>query len=171
LKALVQCGLFPLIRLLLSSHTAVIAENRFLRKHLALFQERRVKPRCSTAATRALMVLLSRFFEWHDALVMVKPETCLKWHRTAFRAFWRWKSRKRGRPRLPKNLRELIRRMACDNPTWGEERIADELKLKLAFGSHRGPSGNICIENVLVEEIRIRVGHVRSERSGSDRRL
>ena len=80
------------------------------------------------------MVLLSRFFDWREALVIVKPETFLKWHRTAFRRFRGWKSRKRGRPQLPKNLRELIREMAHDNPTWGEERIADELKLKLGIG-------------------------------------
>lgn len=79
------------------------------------------------------MVVLSRFFDWRDALVIVKPETFLKWHRSAFRTFWRWKSRNRGRPRLPKNLRKLIRQMARDNPTWGEERIADELKLKLGI--------------------------------------
>jgi putative transposase len=137
LQALVECGLFLLIRLFLSSRAAVIAENLFLRNQLALFQERRVKPRRSTAATRALMVLLSRFHDWREALVIVKPETFLKWDRTAFRAFWRWKSRKRGRPQLPKNLRELIREMAHDNPTWGEERIADELKLKL--GIHVSP--------------------------------
>ena len=47
--------------------------------------------------------------------------------------FWRWKSRKRGRPALPKNLRELIRQMARENPTWGEERIANELSLKLGI--------------------------------------
>src|SRR5438270_437475 len=98
-----------------------------------MFQERRLRPRRSTAATRAVMILLSRFFDWREALVIVKPETFLKWHRIAFRTFWRWKSRKPGRPRLPKNLRELIREMAHDNPTWGEERIADELKLKLGI--------------------------------------
>jgi putative transposase len=126
-------GLFPLIRLLLSSRATLIAENLFLRKQLALFQERKVRPRRSTAATRTLMVLLSRFFDWREALVIVKPETFLKWHRTAFRTFWRWKSRRRGPPGLPKNLRVLIREMAHENPTWGEERIADELKLKLGI--------------------------------------
>ena len=130
-------GLFPLIRLLLSSRATLIAENLFLRKQLALYQERKVRPRRSTAATRTLMVLLSRFFDWREALVIVKPETFLKWHRSAFRTFWRWKSRKRGRPGLPKNLRVLIREMAHENPTWGEERIADELKLKL--GIHVSP--------------------------------
>jgi len=56
-----------------------MAENLFLRKQLALFQERKVRPRCSNAAIRALMVLLSKFFDWREALVIVKPETFLKW--------------------------------------------------------------------------------------------
>jgi putative transposase len=79
------------------------------------------------------MVALARFFDWQDALAIVKPETFIKWQRTAFRIFWRWKSRRRGRPPLPNNLRELIREMDRDNPTWGEERIADELLLKLGL--------------------------------------
>ena len=133
LQAPVECGLFLLIRLFLSSRAALIAETLFLRKQLAVFQERKVRPRRSNAATRAVMVWLCGFFDWREALVIVKPETFLKWHRTAFRAFWRWRSRKRGRPPLPKNLRELIREMAHDNLTWGEERIADELKLKLGI--------------------------------------
>ena len=123
--------MFPLIRLLLSSRATLIAKNLFLRKQLAMFQERTLRPRRSTAATRTFMVLLSRFFDWREALVIVKPETFLKWHRTAFRTLWIWKSRKRGRPGLSKNLRVLIREMAHENPRWGEERIADELKLKL----------------------------------------
>jgi putative transposase len=123
LQAPVECSLFQLIRLFLSSRAAIIAENLFLRKQLALFEERRVQPRCSTAATRALMVLLSRFLDWREALVIVKPETFLKWHRTAFRTFLEMEVSERGRPQLPKNLRELIREMAHDNPTWGEERI------------------------------------------------
>ena len=79
------------------------------------------------------MVGLGKLFDWRGALVIVKPETFTKWHRTAFRLFWRWKSRKRGRPALPRNVRELIRQMARENPTWGEERIADELSLKLGI--------------------------------------
>ncbi len=79
------------------------------------------------------MVALARFFDWRDALVIVKPETFLRWHRTAFKTFWRWRSRKLGRPALPKNIRELVRQMARENPTWGEQRIADELSLKLGI--------------------------------------
>jgi putative transposase len=66
-------------------------------------------------------------------LAIIKPATFIRWHRTAFRAFWRWKSRKPGRPALPPNLRGLIREMAAANPSWGEERIADELSLKLGI--------------------------------------
>lgn len=50
-----------------------------------------------------------------------------------FRLFWRWKSKPVGRPALPKNIQELIRKMAAENPTWGEEHIANELKLKLGI--------------------------------------
>ena len=79
------------------------------------------------------MVALAKFFDWRNALVIVKPETFVRWQRTAFKIFWRWRSRKRGRPALPKNIRELIRQMARENATWGEERIADELSVKLGI--------------------------------------
>jgi putative transposase len=64
--------------------------------------------------------------------VIVKPETLVVWHRKGFRLFWKWKS-KGGRPRLPRNIRRLIAEMAAENPTWGEERVADELALKLGI--------------------------------------
>ena len=72
-------------------------------------------------------------FSWRNALANVKPDTFLRWHRKGFRLLWRWKSRPVGRPRIPKDLRRLIREMTTENPTWGEERIANELKLKLAI--------------------------------------
>jgi putative transposase len=125
--------LLTLLRLLIFSRAALIAENLFLRKQLALFKERKVKPRHVSRLTRLTMIGLARFFNWQDALLIVKPETFIKWHRTAFRIFWRWKSRKRGRPALPTNLRELIRQMGRENPAWGEERVADELLLKLGI--------------------------------------
>jgi putative transposase len=121
--------------LFIFTRVALIAENLFLRKQLALFQKRQAKSRRTTASLRLAMVALAKFFEWRNALVIVKPETFVKWHRTAFRTFWRWKSRKRGRPALPKDLRELIHLMAYDNPTWGEERIVDELRRNWAFES------------------------------------
>ncbi len=121
------------LRLLLISRVTLLAENLFLRKQLALFQERKARPRRATRGTRIAMVLLSRFFDWSQVLVVVKPQTFIGWHRTAFRAFWRWKSKTRGRPKLPTNIRILIQDMAVANPTWGEERIANELSLKLSI--------------------------------------
>jgi hypothetical protein len=113
--------------------SSLAAENLFLRKQLALFQERQIKPRRATNSTRWLMVVLSRLFNWRTALVVVKPDTLIRWHRQGVRLLWRWKSKKVGRPRLPKDLQQLIRKMAAENPTWGEERVANELKLKLSI--------------------------------------
>jgi putative transposase len=108
------------------------AENLFLRKQLALYHERNVKPGRATNATRITLVWLGRWFDWRQALAIVQPETFIRWHRQGFRLFWRWKSRP-GRPQIPGDLQALIRRMACENPTWGQERIANELLLKLGL--------------------------------------
>jgi putative transposase len=108
------------------------AENLFLRKQLALYQERTVRPRRTTVATRIVMVWLGRWFDWRQALAAVRPKTFLRWHRQAFRWFWRWQSRP-GRPSIPPQLQTLIRQMAYDNLTWGQERIANELWLKLGL--------------------------------------
>jgi len=70
---------------------------------------------------------------WRDPLVLVKPETVIRWHKKGFRLYWTWKSRRRGGcPRVEGQLRELIRRMARENATWGAPRIHGEL-LKLGF--------------------------------------
>jgi hypothetical protein len=131
--SLVVFDLFRLALLAAHSRTALAAENLFLRKQLALFQERKTKPRRADDSTRWVMATLSRLFPWRAALVNVKPNTLTRWHRKGFRLFWRWRSKPTGRPRLPKPLRQLIREMATGNPTWGQERIANELKLKLGI--------------------------------------
>jgi hypothetical protein len=110
---------------------ALAAENLFLRKQLALFREREKKALPTTPADRFVFSKLARWFDWRSALVIVKPATLIGWHRAAFRRFWRWKSRSVGRPQVTTELRKLIRRLAAENPTWGEKRIADELFLKL----------------------------------------
>ena len=108
------------------------AENLFLRKQLALYQEHQVKPRRATNATRLALVWLGQWVDWRRALGIVKLETFIGWHREAYRLFWRWKS-KPGRPALPKDLRALMHRMALEHPTWGQERIAHERLLKLGL--------------------------------------
>jgi putative transposase len=115
------------------SRTVLAAENLFLRKQLALYREREVTPRRATDATRLVLVLLARVFPWRGTLLIVQPATLIRWHRQAFRLWWRWRSRGPGRPRIPADLRQLINAMARDNPSWGERRIAAELLLKLGL--------------------------------------
>ena len=76
--------------------------------------------------------MLSRLCDWRSCLIVVRPETVVRWHRAGWRLLWRYKSRP-GRPPIPLELRELIRGMASDNPLWGEERIASELLVKLGI--------------------------------------
>ena len=111
---------------------ALAAEILFLRKQRALYEERTVTPRRATNAPRLMVMWLARWFDWRSALRIVQPETFMRWHRHGFRLFWRWKS-KPGRPSIPTELQALIRQMAQDNPTWGQERIANELLLKLGL--------------------------------------
>ncbi len=119
---------------LVRSWPALVAENAYLRQQLLILQRSVKRPRC-TPADRALLVLLaSRFGAWRQALLIVQPETVLRWHRQGFRLFWRWKSRHRSAP-PPKVAAEtiaLIRELAAANRLWGAERIRGEL-LKLGI--------------------------------------
>jgi putative transposase len=114
------------------SQRSIEAENLFLRRQLALYIERGVKPRRVDSASRLALAFLSRFFRWRDALVVVRPETMIRWHRAGWKLFWRLKSGP-GRPPIPQQIQALIRRMANENPSWGQERIANELLLKLGM--------------------------------------
>jgi hypothetical protein len=107
------------------SQTQLAAENLFLRKQLALYQERRIKPGRPDPGTRVTLVLLSRWLDWPSMLTVVQPDTLIRWHRHGWR-LWRWNSRP-GRPLIPAELQRLIVTMARANPTRGEEHIADEL--------------------------------------------
>jgi putative transposase len=119
---------------IMRSRPALVAENTFLRQQLIIVRRSVKRPRC-TPADRALLVLLAgRFRAWRQALLIVQPETVLRWHRQGFRLFWRRKSRPRSTPQ-PKVAAEtiaLIRAMAAANRLWGAERIRGEL-LKLGI--------------------------------------
>jgi putative transposase len=121
-----------LARLAVTSHAQLAAENLFLRKQVALYQERHVKPKRPDPATRVVLVVLSRLLDWRALLTVVQPDTLIRWHREGWRLLWRWKSRP-GRPPIPRELQRLILSMAQANPSWGEERIANELRLKLGL--------------------------------------
>jgi transposase InsO family protein len=119
---------------LLKSRCRLEAENLFLRHQLNIAL-RRAPPRLRLRGSdRALLVWMTRL--WPNLLgaaQVVQPETILRWHRSGFKAFWRWKSRKRaGRPKIDRGLRDLIRRMSRENALWGASRIHGEL-LMLGF--------------------------------------
>ena len=120
------------LRSLTSPRAVLAAENLFLRKQLAFYQEHQIRARRLTAVARFSLLVWSRFCDWRTILVIVKPETLIGWYRKGFKLFWKRKSRP-GRPRIPAELRQLIAEMVRDNPTWGQARIADELILKLGI--------------------------------------
>jgi putative transposase len=121
-------GLWTFLRAVLFGSAAVAIENLALRHQLLVLQRSVDRPRLSRW-DRILWVWLSRV--WRSTLAIVQPATVLVWHRQGFRLYWRWKSRPNpvGRPRLDAELRDLIRRMARENPTWGRRRIRAELAL------------------------------------------
>jgi putative transposase len=112
------------------SKPALVAENAFLRHQLAILHRSAMRPRC-TPADRALLVLLaSRVRAWRSALLLVQPDTLLRWHRQLFRRYWRRKSRAAApahRPPLAPETVALIRELAMANALWGTERIRGEL--------------------------------------------
>ena len=110
------------------------AEFVMLRHQLNVLRRRvRSKPKLSVA-DRLLFVWLYRLFpSVLNAVAIVQPETVIRWHRAGFRLYWRWKSRSRGgRPRVPLEIRRLIRGMSLANRLWGAPRIHGEL-LKLGI--------------------------------------
>ena len=117
------------------SRTALQLENIALRHQLDVFQRNQRTPIKLSRLDRAFWVLFYRLWpSCLDSVVMVKPETVIRWHRKGFRLFWTWKSRLRGRgrPPVPAGIKNLIRRMSRENPLWGAPRVHGEL-LKLGI--------------------------------------
>ena len=124
-------SLLAFFRTLFQDRPDLVLEILALRQQLVILQRHSKRPKL-LPSDRLFWVLLSRFWKgWRSSVTLVKPATVVRWHRQSFRLFWKWKSRprKRGRPRIPPEVIDLIRRMARENPTWGEERIQSELKL------------------------------------------
>ncbi len=115
------------------SKSQLIAENLLLRQQLVVLNRSVKRPRF-TCADRGLFVLLASQLEsWKEALLIVQPETVLRWHRGGWRLFWKRKSRSRARePKIPAETITLIKEIAADNRLWGAERIRGEL-LKLGI--------------------------------------
>jgi hypothetical protein len=127
-------AVFTSLSALFRSRAALQLEILALRHQLCVLQRSVERPKL-TPADRFFWARLSQFWmAWRSALVIIKPETVIGWHRKSFRLLWTWKVRRgqRGRPPMSKEVRKLIRRMSRENPLWGAPRIYGEL-LKLGI--------------------------------------
>src|SRR5256885_2797325 len=115
------------------SKSELIAENALLRQQLIILK-RQVKRPPVSRADRILLVLLAKLVRtWQQALLIVQPDTLLRWHRELFRLNWQRKSKAASRkPKIAEETMALIREMATNNRLWGAERIRGEL-LKLGL--------------------------------------
>ena len=120
--------------MLFQSRSRLQVEILVLRHQLIVLRRGAPKRVRLRAVDRLLFVLLYRL--WHgilDSIAVIQPDTIVRWHRSGFRALWRWKSRRRvGRPGIAKDMRDLIREISRVNPLWGAPRIHGEL-LKLGI--------------------------------------
>jgi putative transposase len=143
--------LLSLLRSAVCDREALVADNLLLRHQLAvLTRPTRKRPRLRARDKLFWVVVRALRGDWRRHLVLVRPESVIRWHRQAWRLFWRWRSRGPiGRPPLSAEVRDLIATMAHDNPHWGSERIRGELlKLGLVVSKRsiqryrwRGPAG------------------------------
>src|SRR5919109_743118 len=126
--------LLSLIHATVRDRDALVAENLLLRHQLAVLTRPTTKrPRLRARDKLFWIVVRALRGDWRRHLILVRPESVIRWHRQAWRLVWRWRScGPLGRPRLSVEVRELIATMARDNPRWGSERIRGEL-LKLGL--------------------------------------
>src|SRR5207245_2182602 len=116
-------------------HRSLLLENLALRQQLAVLKRRHPRPRLAPSDKLFWVVARRVWSGWQQGLIIVTPETVVRWHRTGFRLFWRLVSRVRKRPgrkQMSPQVRDLVFRMAAENPTWGAPRIHGEL-LMLGF--------------------------------------
>ncbi len=107
--------------LLLLRDRNLLLENLALRQQLAIMKQKNKRPKIRLR-DRVFWVFLPRIWkDWKSVLIVVKPETVIRWHRKGFKLFWAYKSRKKGvgRPSIDPEIRELIKKMAKKNPLWG----------------------------------------------------
>ena len=123
---------FGLLKRLLRSRQSLLIENLALRQQLAVFKRQNGRPRL-VATDKLFWVVLRRFWSlWKNALIVVKPESVVRWHRAGFQLYWRLISRVRkpmGRRPVTQEIRELIFKMVAENPTWRAPRIHGELAI------------------------------------------
>ena len=132
-------ALLSFVRATLRSRTTLALENAALRQQLTVYQRTQRRPRLRNQ-DRLFWILLRRLWPgWNHALIVVKPETVIAWHRQGFKLLWRRKSAPTvGRPKIPREHIVYIQRISGDHPEWGVDKIAEELAAK--FGVHHSGS-------------------------------
>ena len=121
------------------------AENLAFRQQLIVLKRNQNRPQLKERDRVFWQVLSNIWPSWRDSLVIVQPETVIRWHRRAFKLYWRYKScgGKLGRPKLDAEVKSLVLKLSVANPLWGAPRIHGEL-LKLGVEiSERSVSGII----------------------------
>ena len=131
----------------------LLLENLALRQQLAVFKRRHPRPQLA-AFDKLFWVLARRFWSgWKKSLIVVGPETVVRWHRFGCALYWRAISKARrlvGRQRISKDVGDLIFRMVVENPTWGAPRIHGELMmLGLTFPRELSPVGRGALREIL----------------------
>src|SRR6202790_3591367 len=120
--------MFAYIRAFIVARHKLALEAIALRQQLAVYKRKQSRPKLRRVDRLFWITLRSVWPGWTQSLIIVKPETVVAWHRAGFRLFWRWRSSSRnpGRPKISGEVRQLIRRMKADNPSWGAPRIHGE---------------------------------------------
>ena len=125
--------IWVVVQALFARRADLVAENLALRQQLNVLRRKAGQPRLRRADRIFWLWLARSWSAWRDSLIVVKPETVVRWHRQGFKYYWAWKSRQKGgRPAVTREVRDLIRRISRANPLWGAPRIHGEL-LKLGI--------------------------------------
>jgi putative transposase len=115
------------------SRTQLLLEIVYLRRQLEILARTTAKPRLRPSDRLFFSILTDVFISWKETLLIIKPETVVRWHQQGFKVYWRWKNRSAlGRPRIPQEQIDLIKQIAGDKPLWGAPRIHGEI-LKLGL--------------------------------------
>ena len=124
--------MLALVQTLFANKAALAMENLALRQQLAVYQRKNPRPHLTDLDRAFWTALKDQFAGWADALVIVKPETVVRWQKKRFRDFWQRKS-KPGRPTIDPQHIAFIKRISADHPDYGEDRIALELEVKFGI--------------------------------------
>ena len=128
--------LLTIVQALFANKAALAMENLALRQQLAVYKRKQPRPPLTDLDRAFWTVLKDHFAAWADALIIVNPDTVVRWQKRRFRDFWRRKS-KPGRPTIDQQHIAFIKRISADHPEYGEDRIALELEIK--FGIKHSP--------------------------------